>query len=63
MLQRQSGWIHLADADIIDCESKLPVACRFAAIHTEKGKLSPAHTGRKRKVIVEIEYGESCDQR
>lgn len=55
MLQVQSGWTRLVDADSIVCEITLPVAGRFAAIHTEKGKPSPAHTGRKRKVIIELE--------
>ena len=53
VLQGQSGWIHLVDADGIAGENKLIVACRFVAFHTEKGKLSPAHTGHKRKVIIE----------
>ena len=52
----QSGWIHLVDADSIVCEFKLPVSCRFGAINTEKGKSSHAHTGHKRKVIVELEF-------
>ena len=45
----------MVDADSIVCEITLPVAGRFAAIHTEKGKPSPAHIGRKRKVIIELE--------
>ena len=49
----QSEWIYWIDADGIVCQNKAPVACRFVAINTEKGK---SHTGRKRKVIIEIEF-------
>ena len=52
----QPGWIYVVYADCIVYEIKLPVACRSAAIYTEKGKSSPAHTGQKRKVIVELEF-------
>ena len=52
----QSGWICLVGANDIVYEIKLPVVRRSAAIHTEKGKSSPAHTGQKRKVVVELEF-------
>ena len=57
VLQGQSGWIHLVGADGIVCYNELPVARRFVAIHTEKGKLSLAHTGHGRKVIIELNFG------
>ena len=46
----------MVGANDIVYEIELPVARRSAAIHAEKGKSSPAHTGQKRKVIVELEF-------
>ena len=51
----QSGWIHLVDADGIVCDSKLPAVCGIVAIYTEKVNSSPAHTGHKRRVIIDLE--------
>ena len=49
VLQGQSGWIHLVGAD--------GIVCYNVAIHTEKGKLSLAHTGHGRKAIIELNFG------